>query len=114
MHYDWNGTHTIEGGERVGVLFWNILPPVYLLTPNSAAAPGQHVWYAQPAQVTKAANLSLFKARWTCSVFHSYYLSAVLVPSSGLEEVIAHIEALAKFTQQDLNDSKQSLPLIGH
>ena len=31
-------------------------------------------------------------------------------PSIGLEDIILHIEALPKFTQQDLNDSQQSCP----
>lgn len=40
-HYTWNGTCTIERGEKVGVLVWHIPPPVHLLTPDSAAFPGQ-------------------------------------------------------------------------
>ena len=33
------------------------------------------------------------------------------VPSTSLEDVVAHIEALAKFTQQALNDRQQNLSL---
>ena len=40
------------------------------------------------------------------------HLAAVFVPCPGLEDVIAPIEALAKFTQQALNASWQSLSLL--
>ena len=39
----------------MGLLVWHIPPPVHLLTPYSAASPSQHVWYAQPGQIPKAA-----------------------------------------------------------
>ena len=106
-----NGTCTIERGEKVGVLLWNIPPPVHLFMPDNAASPEQHVWYAQASQVPKAANLPLLEARWAHSVFHWYdHLDAVFVPSFGFytvyENIIAHIEAHTKFTQQSLNDSQ--------
>ena len=105
--------HTPSREEQVKVLTWHILPPIHLLMSHSVAFPGQHVQYAQPGQVPKAAILPLLKARWTCSVFHWYdHLAAVFVPSIGLEDVIAHIEALAKSNQQTLNDSQQNLFLL--
>lgn len=60
-HDTWNGTYTIERGENVGSLVWHILPPVYLLTSNSAASPGQHVWYTQSDQIPKAAATLMSK-----------------------------------------------------
>ena len=54
-HYTWNGTHTIEKGEKAWILVWHNLPPVYLLTSNSRASPGQHGWHAQSDQVRTAA-----------------------------------------------------------
>ena len=44
-HYTWNGRHSIERGEKVGVLVWHIPPLLHLLTPDSDATPGQHMWY---------------------------------------------------------------------
>ena len=56
---------------------------------------------------------SLLKARWARSVFHWYdHLASIFVPSIGLEDIIAHIEALTKFTQQGFDDSRQSLSLL--
>ena len=107
--YARKGTHAIERGETVGVLVWHIPAPVHLLTPVSAPSPSHHDWYPQPGWVPKAANLPLFKARWACSVSHWYnHLSAIFVPSIGLEEVIT----LTKFTQQVLIDSWWSLSLL--
>ena len=75
--------------------------------------PGQNVWYAQPGQVLKAADLPLLKARWACFAFHWYnHLATIFVHSLGLEDVIAHIQALTKVTQQASNDSWQSLSLV--
>ena len=46
-------------------------------------------------------------------VFHWYdHLAATFVPSVGLENVISHIEALAKFTQNTLNGSNQATSLL--
>lgn len=51
----------------------------------------------------KVANLLLLKARRVHSVFHWYdHLAAIFVPFIGLEDGIAHIKALIKFTQQAL------------
>ena len=62
---------------------------------------------------TKLANFPLPKARWAHSVFHWYdHLATAFAPSVGLENIIAHIEAFTKFTQQALNDSWQSLSLL--
>ena len=95
----WNGKCTIEKGEKVGIVVWHIPTQVHLLTCDSVAATNQYVLYAPLGQVPKAANLSLFKATWACSVFHCYnYLVAILVPSISLEDNIAHMEALTKFT----------------
>ena len=46
------------------------------------------------------ANLSSVQAQWIKrSVFHWYnHLAAIFVPLVGLEDVIAHMEALIKFT----------------
>ena len=101
----------LKEGRRWG--FWrHILPPVHLLTLNSAASPGQYVWYVQPGQVPKATNLPLLQARWAHSVFYWYnHLATIFVPSIGLEDIIAYRKALTNFTQQALNDSLQSLSL---
>ena len=112
MHYSWKGTHAIKKGEKVRVLVWHIPPPVCLHMFGSASFPSQHVWYLQPGQVPKTANLPFYKARWTCSVFHWYnHLAAVIVSSIGLEDIIAHTEALTKFTHQALNSSNKVFPL---
>lgn len=47
MYYIWDGTDTIERGEQIGILVWHVLPPVYLLMPDSDASSGQYGWYAQ-------------------------------------------------------------------
>ena len=113
MPYTWKGTQTIERGETVGVLVWRIPPPVHLVRPDSAASPGRHVWFAQPGQVPKAANPPLLEARWAHSLSHRYdHLAAIFVPFTGLEDAVAHTEALAEFTQQALNDTQQSLSLL--
>ena len=104
--------HALLKGKKMEVLVWHILPPVYLLMPDSAASPGQHVWYTQPGHVPKAANLPLLKAGWAHSVFHWYnHLATIFVPSPGLEDVTGHVETLTKFIQQALNGSRQSLSL---
>lgn len=55
--------------------------------------------------VTMAANL--LKARETPCILHWYnHLAIVFVPSIGLEDVTAHVEAFTKFTLQALNDSR--------
>lgn len=57
-------------------------------------------------QIPKGDNFPFQKARWDCSVFHWYnYLSALFVPSIGLEDLKAYIEAPTKFTQRALNTS---------
>lgn len=58
LHYSWNGTHTVEKGEKVGILVLHIWPPAYLLTPNSTVSPGKHVLYASPGHIPKAAATS--------------------------------------------------------
>lgn len=64
-------------------------------------------------QVPKAANLLFFKARWTHSVFHWYnHLATIFVPSTGLEDIRAHMEAFTKFPQQASSDSQQSLSTL--
>ena len=48
----------------------------------------------------------LLSARWASSVFHWYdHLATVFIPSVGLEDVIAHIEALSQYTQQALKEN---------
>ena len=60
--------------------------------------------------VTRVANLPLLKAGWARSVFHWYnQLATVLVPCVGLSDVIAHMEALTKFTQLALNEPTKPL-----
>lgn len=93
----------LKEGRRWGVLVWHILPPVHQLMPDRAASLSQHGWYAKPGQVPKTANFPLLKARWVCSF--------PLLQSLGLEDVLAHTEALTKSIQQALNDSQQSLSL---
>ena len=76
---------------------WHILLPIHSLLPGSAASPDQCVWYIQPSQVPKAANLPLLKARWARLVSHWYdHLAAMFIPSIGLEDMIA----LATFTKR--------------
>lgn len=38
MHHTWNGTHTIDRGEKVGIWVWHSLAPVRLLMPDSVAS----------------------------------------------------------------------------
>lgn len=64
-HYTWNGTCTSERGQKAGILVWHILPPVHPLMSDSAASLGQHVWYAQPGQVPKAAGILISKDHTT-------------------------------------------------
>lgn len=45
--------------------------------------------------------------------FHWYnHLATIFVPSICLEDGIAHVGELTKFTQQTLSDSRQSLSLL--
>ena len=47
------------------------------------------------------------------SVFYWYdHLTAIFVPSIGLEDIIGHIEVLTTFTQQALHDSNQAISLL--
>ena len=59
-------------------------------------------------------NLPSIWIQWAMSsVFHRYgHLATIFVPSIRLENVISHIEALAKFTQRALNDSNQAICLL--
>lgn len=57
------------------------------------------------------AYFPLLKARWTYfvfhdrSMFHDYdQLAAIFLPSIDSEDVMSHIEALTKVTQQALDD----------
>lgn len=60
--------------------------------------------------VTKIANLLFSKVRWA-PYFHQYdLLSAVFVPSTGLEDVITHIEALTTFPQHSLIIGSKGCP----
>lgn len=43
--YMWTIKQDTERGEKMEVLVWNILLPIYLLTPESTTTPGQHVWF---------------------------------------------------------------------
>ena len=105
LYMKWNA-HT-ENKEKVGVLIWHI--HIYLLTTDSAVSPGQHKYYAQPGQVSKAANGPLPKIRWAHSVSHWYdHLDAIFVPSIGLKDILTQREALTKFAQQTLHNSLQS------
>ena len=93
-----------------GTNLWAWLPPGWL-DPCTLGFP-----WAQgricPTVIT-IADLPLLKARWACSVFYwCDHLAAIFLPSTGLEDIVAHIEALTKFTQQDLNGSQQSLSLL--
>ena len=69
--------------------------------------------YAWPRQVAETASLLLLKARWERSAFHWYnHLATVFVPFTSLEDILARVEALTKFTQQVLNDNWQSLSFL--
>ena len=62
---------------------------------------------------TSAVILLSIWACWVQSVFQWYdYLAAIFIPSLGIEDIITHIEALTKFTQQALNDSNQDICLL--
>ena len=77
--------------------------------PDNVASPSQRVWYVQPTQVPKVANLPFLQARWVHSISYWYHhLAAIFFPFIGLEDIIGH----TKFTQQDLKDSEQNLSLL--
>lgn len=60
--------------------------------------------------VTNIANLSFLRARWAHSDSHWYgRLAADFAPLTGLEDTIAHIEALTILTQQASNVIQESL-----
>lgn len=83
--------HTLsKEGRRWGS--WSETPYPHSISSHlTMLPPQQHVLYAQPSQVLKAASLPLFKASWAHSVSHWYvHLAAVFVPSIGLEDVTAH------------------------
>lgn len=110
-HLKYNTQYWKKGENGNSVLY--ILSPIHLLISDSVASPQQYVWYAKPGQVLKAGSLPILKTRQVHFVSHWYnHLAAVFVSSIGLEDIIAHIEALTKFTQQVLNDSQQTLPLL--
>lgn len=55
----------------------------------------------------------MVNARWAHPVFHWYnHLASILIPSIGLEDIIAHTKALTKFTQKLFYDSQQRLSLL--
>lgn len=94
----------------VGTNFWRWFPLWYL---------GQYTLYFPWIQEriypkeTKITSLPFLNTRWAHSVFHWWnHLATVFVPSIDLDDVTACIEALTEFTQQDLNDSWQSLSLL--
>lgn len=81
-------------GPNCYVWPWLSLRWLYCCTPGSPRAQERIC-----PTVTKFANIPLLKARWACSVSHSYdHLAAIFVPSISLEDGIEHIEALTKFT----------------
>lgn len=65
------------------------------------------------SSLSSIANLPLRKVQWTRSDnFHwDDHRKAIFAPSSGIEDVIPHTEALTKVTQAH-DDSHQSLTLI--
>ena len=64
-------------------------------------------------ELTAIANPPLLKDRQAHSVFHCYdHLAPIFVPFLGLEDVVSHIEALTKFTQQALSDSQAGIDLL--
>lgn len=78
-----------------------------------ATAPWVPPGHKGKATHSKNCQLPLLKARGPHFVFHWYnHLASLTISSVDLEDVIAHTEALTKFTQQDLNDNKQSLSLL--
>lgn len=92
------------------ILLWHILPPVHHLMADSAASPGQCVCVFGLGKFLKLPTSRpdghvLFSTGiiiWPLSFFLSI----------GLEDIVAHIEAFTKFTQQALNDSWQNLSLL--
>ena len=80
---------------------------VGLLHPGFSPGTGENL------PTVKIPNFPLLKARGAHFVFHWYdHLASLFIPSVDLEDVIAHTEALTKFTQEALNDSQQSLSLL--
>lgn len=64
-HDTWNGIHFIQRGEKSGSPGLGYTTRSPLLMPDSAASPGQHVWYAQFGQIPKAAATLTFKDQAT-------------------------------------------------
>ena len=63
--------------------------------------------------IKNPANLPFLRARWTRSVFHWYdYLAAVFVPSIGMADIMAHVDALTNFTQKALLDTKKAIEAL--
>ena len=66
-----------------------------------------------PTSLFSGPDRHFFFFRWTSFVFSWYnHLATIFVSSIGLEDIITHIEALTKFTQQALIDSWQNLSLL--
>lgn len=75
--------------------------------------PGFLLSTGEKPPTAKIASFLLPKARGPHFVSHWYnHLASLTISSDDLEDVIAHTEALTKFTQQALNDSQQSLSLL--
>ena len=114
MHYIRNRTCTIEREEKVEG-FW---------TEYLAPSPSPHIWHCCFLQPT--CNMygiynpvKFLELPTTLSLrldghilFSSAKVAAVFIPSIDLVDIIAHIEAITKFTQQVLNNSWQSLSLL--
>ena len=63
--------------------------------------------------IKNPANLPFLRVRWTRSVFHWYdYLVAVFVPSIGMADIMAHVDALTNFTQKALLDTKKAIEAL--
>ena len=106
------------------------LPGIYWVIPHDSISWGRHLcpwfppgcwghctlgssWAQGKSHSQQKLPASSPQARGPHFVFHWYnHLASLTISSVDLEDVIAHTEALTKFTQQALNDNKQSLSLL--
>lgn len=71
LYLEWNNA-PLKEGRKWGSWSGIACHSVFLSMPDSATSHGQHVWYAQPCQVPKAANLPLLKAKWVFSLLYQH------------------------------------------
>ena len=121
---DWYGTDCVRGSEIhwvvpngtqwiCGANLWPWLTPGWI-GKCTLGFPWSQGHIRNNLEMTPA-NLPLVRVQWVKRSVLCWYdhLTTIFLPSSrGLENVIGHIEALTKFTQQPLNDSNQAISLL--